>query len=162
MVDGADTADDHRGTGPRGTGILGNLYTGSHALEHVVQAGLGLDLQVIGCHRGNGGGHHGLFLYTVADDHGFFEHLGVVFQDDHHILCSVVDDYLGHVADAGNLHIGTGPGGKGEISVHARHGTIAGTLLDDECSDNRLFGIVQHDTLQGDILGHCRQAQSQC
>ena len=162
VVDGADTADDDRGAGARGAGVLGDLDTGGHALEHVVHPVLGLDLQVIGGHRGDGGRHHGLFLDTVADDHGFLEHLGVILEDDLHILCSVVDDYLGDIADAGNLHGGACTGGQGEIAVHTRHGTVLGTLLDHECSDNRLVGMVQYDTLQGDVLRPCCQTQSHC
>ena len=160
MVDGTDTADDHRGAGTRGTGVLGHLDTGGHALEHIVQTGLGLDLQVIGGDRRDGSRHHGFLLDAVADDHGFFQHLGILLQDDFERAVRCGRNGLGHIADAGNLQVGTGSDTEGEISVRAGHGTVAGPLLNDKSADNRLARTVQDDTRNGDVLRKCCQAQS--
>ena len=160
MVDGADTADDDRGAGARGTGILGDLDTGGHALEHVVHPVLGLDFQVIGGHRGDGSRHHGFLLDAVTDDDRLFQHLGILGEEDFHDAVRRGRSGLGYIADAGDLQDGARGHAEGEGSVHTGHGTVAGSLLDDECADNRLARIVEDDTAHGDVLRPCCQAQS--
>ena len=160
VVDGADTADDDRGAGARGAGVLGDLDTGGHALEHVVHPVLGLDLQVVGGHRGDGGRNHGFLLDAIADDDRLFQHLGVLREDDFHNAVGRGHGGLGHIADAGDFQDGAGSHAEGESSVHARHGTVAGSLLDDKSADNRLACIVEDDTADGGVLRPCCQAQS--
>ena len=160
MVDGADTTDNHRCTGTRGTGSLGYLHTGGHTLEHVVHTRLGLHFEVIGSYRRNRGRNHGFFLDTVADDHGLFQHLGVVRKDHHQTLLASIGNHLRLIADAGNLNGGTLRGGKGEVSAHARHGTVIGALLDYKRSDNGFAGGILDGTFHGNVLGHRRQNQS--
>ena len=162
MVDGADTTDHHGGAGTRGAGVLGYQDTGSHTLEHIVHTGLRLDFEVVFRHRRNGCGDHRFLLDAVADDHGLFQHFGVVLEDDHQVLCSVIDDYLRDIADAGDFHIGATTRGEGEVAVHSRHSTVVGSLLNYERSDNRLVGGITHDTLEGGVLRHGNQTQSQC
>ena len=160
MVDGADTTDDDRGAGARSAGVLGDLDTGGHALEHVVHPVLGLDLQVIGRDRGNGGRHHGFLLDTVTDDHRLFQHLGILGEEDFHDAVRGGRCGLGHIADAGDLQDGVRRDAEGEGSVRTGHGTVGGSLLDDKGADNRLARIVEDDTADGDVLRPCCQAQS--
>ena len=159
-VDGADTADADAGRGARLTGSGRDGHAGGQALEGVVHAGRGGDGESIRIDLGDGRGHHGFLLDTVTDDHGLFENLRVILKDDDQILRTVVDDHLGGVADAGNLDRGSLAGRNGEVAVNTRHGTVGGTLLNHERTDDRLVGIVHDRTLEGDVLGQRCQAES--
>ena len=159
-VDGTHTTDADAGAGARLTGSGSNGNTGGEALKGIVHARRGRYAQRFGVHLGNSCGNHRFFLYTVADDHGLFQHLGVVRKDDREVLLAVVGNHLRCISDAGNLNGCTLRGGERERAVHVRHGTVIGSLLDNKRSDNGFAGGVLHLTLQGKILRHGRQSQS--
>ena len=159
-VDGTHTADADTGTGARLTGSGRDRNAGGEALEGVVHPCGGRYAQRLGIHFGNGRRDHRFFLDTVADDHGFLQHLAVVGKDDDQVLLTIVGNHLRCVSDTGNLNGGTLRGGEDEFSFRTRHGTVGGSLLDDKRSDNGFTGRVQDRTLEGHILGHRRQSQS--
>ena len=161
VVDGTDTTDTDLCTGIRSTGALDNRNTGGHTLQDIVHTGLSGGLEVLGGDAGNGGGHHRFLLHTITDDDGLFQHLGIVLEDDSQCLIGRYRKLTAFIAQASHFHDGTGLDAEGESSVRTGHGTVGGSLLDDESAHDGLVGIVQNCTLKGDTLRQSNQAQSQ-
>ena len=145
-VDGTHTTDADAGAGARLTGSGSNGNTGGKALEGVIHTRRSRYTQRLGVHFGDSRGNDRFFLYTVADDHGLFQHLGVVCKDDREVLLAVVGNHLRCISDAGNFNGCTLRSGERECTVHVRHGTIVGSLLDYKRSDNGFAGGIFHST----------------
>ena len=128
------------------TGSGSNGNTGGKALEGVIHTRRSRYTQRLGVHFGDSRGNDRFFLYTVADDHGLFQHLGVVYKDDREVLLAVVGNHLRCISDAGNFNGSTLRSGERECTVHVRHGAIAGSLLDYKRSDNGFAGGIFHST----------------
>ena len=160
-IDGTDTTDTDLCTGIRSTGALDNGNTGGHTLQDIVHAGLSGGLEVLGGDAGNGSGYHRFLLHTITDDDGLFQHLGIVLEDDSQCLIGRYRKLTAFIAQASHFHDGTGLDAEGESSVRTGHGTVGGSLLDDESAHDGLVCIVQNCTLKGNTLRQSNQAQSQ-
>ena len=99
-------------------------------------------------------------LDTESRHDGTLQHLGV-FAQDHIHGTAVPGDYLGGVADAGNLeHSALAHVGECEGTVQIGNRTILGSLHKHRSSDDRFTGCVFHSTSDR-ILGEGRYACSQ-
>ena len=160
IVDGADAADLDLGTGTRLAGGLRDLYAGDLALEGVVDRRCAHRVEGFAVHFGDGCGHDALLLDTVADDHGLFQHLGVILKDDAEFAGRRSGHVLAPVADAGHFQGSTLRRAEGESSVHVGHGAVGRAALHYKSADNRLPCRVHDDSFDGDALGQGCQAQS--
>ena len=80
---GGDSPDAETSTALAGGCTYGyELDTRSLALKGLLEGGDGTVLQVLGLDLGDGSGQGALLLDTVADYHGFLDHLGVLRKDD--------------------------------------------------------------------------------
>ena len=143
--DGLLAADLHARarTGDAG---LGDLDAGGHAAEeiHRVRLRRVRDRRVSDLDRRDGSGEVLTLDRTVADDHGFFEHFGVLFQDDVETGLVSHGNRLGNVADGGDFEDGVCGHAQGEVAVDIRHRAGGRAPDDDSYADERFAVGVRH------------------
>ena len=160
VVNCADTTDANLRSGIRSTRTLNDSNTRSHTLQDIVHAGLSSGLQVIGGNAGNGGCHNRFLLDTVTDDNCLLQHLAVILQDNIQRLGIGNCVLFAFITQAGYLYNRAARNVNGKRPIRVRHGTIAGSKLNDESTHNGLVVSVQDSSTKGDALRHCNQAQS--
>ena len=151
---GGVTADTDISTGTRSTGGVDDLDTGGLALEGGGGIRRGTVLQVVRTYGSHGAGQVTLPLHAVTDDHGLFQHLGILLEDD--VVGGLVGDRegLGLVTDA--LHVHGGPGGDGQGESTVDVGGCTDTRVADNsdgCADDRLAAGINDSTTDGAVLG---------
>ena len=138
---------------------LGDLDAGGHATEeiHRVRLRRVRDRRVSDLDRRDGSGEVLTLDRTVADDHGFFEHFGVLFQDDVETGLVSHGDRLGNVTDGRDFEDCVGGHAQGESAVDIRHRAGGRAPDDDSYADERFAVGVRH--LAGNLtrLGECGQ-----
>ena len=153
------TADTDRSTLTRSTGGVDDLDTGSLTLEGGGSVRRGAVLQVFRAHGGDGTGQVALLLDAVTDNHGLFEHLSVLLEDDVVIGLAPDDESLALVADALDGDVGSGRDTQGESSVNVRGCADAGiTDHSDSSANDGLTAGVYDFAADGSVLGGSRKA----
>ena len=147
-------ADTDGCTFTRSTGRVDDLHTGGLALEGGGSVGRGAVLQVVRTDGSHGTGQVTLPLHAVTDDHGLFQHLGIILEDD--VVGGLVGDRegLGLVTDA--LHVHGGPGGDGQGEGTVDVGGCTDTRVADNSNgraDDRLSTGVDDGTADAAVLG---------
>ena len=150
IVDCSDTSDSDLRSSVRRSGSLGDEHSGGHTLEHIVNPGLGLDLEVIGGDAGDGGGDNALFLNAVTDHDRLFDGLCVRNEGHLHVLRG--RKLLRNIADERELEDGTLRDIDLEVTVGIGHSTVRGTFLNDPGSNETCTVLVKDGTFYMDGL----------
>ena len=160
VVDGADTADaDHR-LGAGLTRRRSDVDTGGHTLQGILGTQACLTGQVFRRNFGDGGCHNTLLLHTVTDHDNLVEQLGVLGNDDVHVVTG--KHGLLTIAHISDFQLGTGGCVDGEIAVEIRNGGVRRALLHNRGTNHRLAVGINDGTREGLILCKCRYRQYDC
>ena len=136
-IDGRLAADADGGGGTRRTGGLHRGYTGSAALQRLVQVGDDGPLEVFLLHRDGGSGEVAPLHGTVAHDDDLVEEFGVFLQKDVDRGLVAHLDLLRCIADGREHECRTGLHRDHIVSIQVCDGTVLGAFLHHAGSDDR-------------------------